>query len=90
MGYIWKAFFAIYKINNYPQKKLELLTCGQLSEDTDLLNSLNFTLRKKGNSLKRKGIINRTKSNNFILSTIETEKKFRSIKKIYSVLIILI
>ena len=90
--YIWdifeKHFLSYIKypdsmnlLNNYPQKKFELLTCSQLSEDTDLLDSLNFTLRKKGNSLKRKGIISKTKSNNFILSTIETEKKFRSIKK---------
>ena len=90
--YIWdlfeKHFLSFIKypesmdlLNNFPQKKFELLTCGKLSEDTDLLDSLNFNLRKKGNSLKRKGIISKAKSNNFILSTIETEKKFRSTKK---------
>ena len=90
--YIWdifeKHFLSYIKypdsmnlLNNYPQKKFELLTCGQLSEDTDLLDSLNFTLRKKGNSLKRKGIISRTKSNNFLFSTIDPEKKFIASKK---------
>ena len=89
--YIWEIFekhFLSYikypdsleLIYNYPTRYFEFLTCGNLSEDTDLLDNLNYMLRRKGNSLKRKGL-NKSKVNNFILSTIDSEKRMRSSKR---------
>ena len=79
--YIWEIFnkhflsFIKYPesmdlLNNYPTKELEFLTFGKVTEDTDLLDNLYFSLRKKGN-LKRKGI---NKMNNYMLSKIDDKK----------------
>ena len=89
--YVWdifeKHFLAYIKypesldlVNTYPTKELHFLTCSKISEDIELLDSYYYNLRKKGSSLKRKGL-NRAKANNFILSTIESDKKLKSTKR---------
>ena len=57
----------------FPFKEINTVIYGNISEETDLLDSVNLNIRKKGrNSLMRKGMMNKGKEkhSNYLMSTI--------------------
>ena len=58
---------------NFPFKSIDTVSFGNISEETDLLDSINLNIRKKGrNALMRKGMVNKGKEkhSNYLMSTI--------------------
>jgi hypothetical protein len=67
----------------FPFKEIDTVFYGNISEETDLLDSINLNLRKKGrHSLMRKGMMNKGKEkhSNYLLSTIvELDKEMNTV-----------
>ena len=68
---------------HFPFKSIDTVVFGNISEETDLLDSINLNIRKKGrNALMRKGMMSKGKEkhSNYLMSTIiELEKETQNI-----------
>ena len=88
--HLWEIFeknFLVYikypdNINleeNFPLKDIETVVYGNITEETDMLDSINLNIKKKGRSnLMRKGIISKGKESMNYNGTTEGEKEVQN------------